>query len=475
LPTDVSRPNQRSIPRLLNGGRITRTIPIEATNRRRGQRIIGDASIANADGAYDFLLTENTLEGGEIAAWLATPGSSSSEWALIYQATISSVEATRSEIRFSITTIADELDRALQLRQYTGSGGTAGDAAVKGRLKPIALGEIFGANPILINTADRVYAVHDGPIQSIDWVREGGLDYTFTADYPDYETLAAATLASGEYATCLAEGIFRIGTTLAGLVYPLRVGLQGDRSGNGYVNDTGEILYRLASSRAFVSPNNLDLAAFQGLPAQAVGYYFDGSTNIRVSDVFNALLGGVVGYYGVGRGNQITVGQVLPASFQTNAATVREEQIITDRVEARPDELRISQPYTYAPTWAPLTPEQISPSANADVAQRLQEPYQSDEAFQESDLAIKPKQNPVLNTFFAEQSPAEQSAEDALLIASQSNLPVRADIGRLGLQVDIGQVIGIESDRWGADYRGVIYEQEDDLGAVVNTRVTAIG
>lgn len=474
-PNDKLRPNERAIPRLQNGGRITRIIPIDATNRRRGTRNIGDATIVNPDGELDFLLTENTLEGGSVRAWLAEPHASTDDWVLIYKANISAVQATQKEIRISISTIQDELDRNLQLRQYTGSGGIAGDSNVAGRLKPICIGYVWGAAPVLISKADNIYAVSDGSIQSIDWVAEGGLFYTYTENYATFDDLQAATLSSGEYATCLSEGLFRIGTTLAGLVYPIRFAAEGDNTVNGYVSDTGEILYRVARTRAFISGNNIDLAAFQGLPQQAVGYYFNGTRSLKCSDVFNALLGGVVGWYGVGRENRITVGQVLPASFQNNAITVRQEQIITDRVEARADELRLSQPYLYAPTWDPLSADQISPLADASMAQRLQEAVQTGEAIEESDLAISPRANPVLMTYFTDQKSADQSASDALLISSQSGLPVQANIGRRGLEVDIGQVIGIQSNRWGRDFRGIIYEQEDDLGAVVNTRVTAIG
>ena len=474
-PTDAFRAHERAIPRLISAGRISRSVPIEATVQRRGQRTIGDATISNPDGALDYLLTEYTLTGGSIKAWLGEPESDSDEWALLYEATIDEVEATRKEIRISITTIADQLERSLQLRRYTGGGGFSGDASVSGRLRPTAWGECYGCDPVLFDASNRVYQVHDGPVQSIDAVMEGGLPYDFTADYADYDALIDATLDTGEYATCLALGIFRIGTTLEGLVYPIRVNLRGDARGNGYVSSTGEILYRLARNRAFLRAESIDLAAFQGLPAGRVGYYTNGAQDVSVASVYDALLGGVVATYGVGRSSVLTVQRMLPAEFSLDDLTVEGEQIFDLRVENRPFIARISQPYSYAPTFAPLDSNEISTEADPTTANRLQVDALTGEVFEASDSAVPVTPQPTLITYFAEEEAAKNVARDALLFSSRNLVPIRAELGRIGLLADIGGIIAIDNARFAADFRGVIYEQEDDLGATVTSRVVALG
>lgn len=474
-PTDIDRANERAIPRLITGGRITRTVPIEATVQRRGQRTIGDAIISNPDGALDYLITDYTLTGGSIKAWLGEPNDDSDEWALLYEATIDEVEATRKEIRISITTIADQLERSLQLRKYSGGGGYNGDSTVAGRLRPTAWGECYGVDPVLFDTANRVYQVHDGQMQSIDAVMEGGLPYVFTADFADYDALIAASLATGEYATCLAYGLFRIGTTLAGLVYPLRVNLKGDARGSGYVSSTGDILYRLARDRAFLPALSIDVASFNGLPRGRVGYYTNGTTDLSVASVFDALLGGVVATYGVGRTAKVAVKRMLPADYFLDDLTVDRDQIFEIRVENRPFIPRIVQPYTYAPTFAVSSASEVSTSADPTTSNRLQNEALTGEVFEASDAAVPVTPQPALVTYFTDEDSARQVAEDALLFAAQNLVPIRAELGRIGLIADIGGVVAINNARFAEDFRGVIYEQEDNLGAIVTSRVVALG
>jgi hypothetical protein len=474
-PTDVFRPNQRALPRIITAGRISRSVPIDSSVQRRGQRTIGDAQLANPDGALDDLLTNYTLEGGSIRAWLAAPGDDSDQWALLYAATIGEVEATRKDIRISITTVADELERPLQLRRYTGSGGLAGDANVTGRLRPTAWGEVFGADPVLISRADWIYQVHDSRIQSIDWVREGGLGYTFTADFPDYDALAGATLAAGQYATCLAYGLFRIGVTAEGLVYPIRVGLQGDATGSGYVSATGDILYRMARDRALLAAGSVDVDSLAGLPRGRVGFYTNGSDDLTVAQVFDQLLRGLVGTYGVGRSQSISVQRLLPAEFSLSDLTLRGEQLFDVRVEARPYSPRNAQPYTYAPTFAPLTDDEVSPEADESVAARLKVGAQTGYVYRATTAVVPQLPVDPLVTYFAEQDPAREIAEDALAFSARNLIPFRAELGRAGLLTELGRVLSVDDARFAKEFRGVIYEMEDDLGGQVTSRIVALG
>jgi hypothetical protein len=474
-PDDVERANQRAIPRLITGGRLSVRAPMEATDPRRGQRTIGDARIANADGALDYIIENFTLQGGKIRAWIAEPTDNSDQWALFYEATIESVEASRSEIILNITTIADQLKRSLQTRKYTGGGGLSGDAAVAGRLVPTLWGEAEWIDPVLISEADRIYQIHDGPIQSVDWVREGGLDYDFTADFADFPNLQLATLASGEYATCRARGLIRIGTALEGLVYPLRVGAKGDARGNGYVSATGDILYRIARDRAFLRADQVDTAAFLALPRSRVGFYTNGSQDFSVEAVFDALLGGVIGTYGVGRDAQLTVRRLIPADFLLDNLQINPNQILGSRVEVPPYTPKTRQTYTYNVTWAPVSEDQISPEADGSTAKAATTESLEGEVFKVTTAAIPPFAVVPIRTYFLDQGPAENVAEDALLFSQRNPVPLQTELGRIGLLTDIGRVIAIENARFATDFRGVVYEQEINLGAAITSKLTAYG
>lgn len=475
LPTDGIRPNERAIPQLISGGRVSRRVPVDSSIARRGQRTIGDAVLANADGSLDYLLTDFTLQGGTVKAWIGEPTDEAFDWALIYEATIDRVEATRKEIRIGITTIADQLKRPFQLRKYTGGGGLSGDSNVAGRFKPVGYGEIWGGDPVLISAVDWIYQVHDGSIQEIEWVREGGLDYTFTSDYGSFGELQGATLALGEYATCLSRGLFRIGVAPEGLTYPIRVGFKGDNSGNGYVSATGDILYRVARDRAFLPALQLDINSFNALPRGRVGYYANGSQELTIEQVYDRLLGGVVATYGVGRSAKISIQRLLPATSQLNDINIRGEQLLDARVEARPFNPRIQQPYLYAPTFAPVSETDISPLADDSVRARLLASGLTATVNQSSTAVIPATAQPTLVTYFAEQDSAQDVAEDALVFSGENVVPLRASLGRLGLVANLGSVMALSNARFAENYRGVIYEQEDNLGATITSRVVALG
>lgn len=474
-PADALRPNKRAIPQLISGGRVSRRVPIDAAITRRGQRTIGDAVIANADGSMDVLLTNFTLQGGSVKAWIGEPGDDAGDWALIYEANIDRVESTRKEIRIGISTVADQLKRPFHLRRYTGGGGLAGDTNVSGRLKPVAYGEIWGADPVLISAADWIYQVHDGSIQDVEWVREGGLDYVFTEDAPSFEELRAVTLELGEYATCLARGLFRIGVSPDGLTYPIRVGLKGDNSGNGYISATGDILYRAARDRAFLPAEQLDINSFNALPRGRVGYYANGGQDLSIEQVYDQMLGGLVATYGVGRSAKISIQRLLPASSQLNDLNIRGEQLLDASVEARPFTPRTEQPYLYAPTFAPVSETDVSPLADDSVRSRLTSAGLTGTITQSSTAVIPATVQPTLVTYFIEQASAQDIAQDSLIFSGQTVVPLKVSLGRLGLVANLGSVVAFENARFAENYRGVIYEQEDNLGAAITSQVVALG
>lgn len=475
-PDDTFRANIRAIPSLLTAGTISRSVPVESSVIKRGQRTIGDAQIVNADGSADSMLKDYTVDNENIAAYIAQPGDDSANWALAYGATIASVQATRLVIQLSISTVADQLDRSVQLSKYTGAGGIRGDSSVAGKLKPTCWGECWGVDPVLISAADWIYQVHDRSIQSVDWVREGGLDYTATSDYDTFDDLAAAALDIGEFATCLALGLFRIGVASSGLTFPLRAGIKGDNSSPGYVSSTGDILYRIARQRAFISADQVDASSFNALPRARIGYYTNGASDVAVSSIFDALLRGVNAAYGVGREDVVSILRLRPAEYSLNDLSLNSNEIMDDRLEARPYVPRTNQPYSYAPTFAPVADNEVSDAADATVAARLVNGALYGEVDEVSEITAALVPQPRLPTYFADQAPAIQSAQAALQFATQNTLPLRLYLGRLGMLSNLGSVIGISGEtRFTSDFRGIVYQQEDDLGASPSSQAVALG
>ncbi|MGH2173878.1 hypothetical protein ACQ1Z4_14290, partial [Enterococcus faecalis] len=73
-------------------------------------------------------------------------------------------------------------------------------------------------SPVLLVPASLIYQAHDGAMQSIDAVYDRGAPLTGAGDVADYAALAAASVSSGQFKTCLALGLFKLGSAAAGTV-----------------------------------------------------------------------------------------------------------------------------------------------------------------------------------------------------------------------------------------------------------------
>ena len=140
-------------------------------------------------------------------------------------------------------------------------------------------------------------------------MRDKGVALTLAADFVSYETLIAATtgaaasgadIETGEYATCLADGMIRIAASPAG---SLTVDAKGDSAG-GYVSDTAGIVARLVK-RDFgvldqrLTGSDLDQVSFAALTAAQpapVGVYVGAKPEI-VSSIIDAMMRAIGGYW----------------------------------------------------------------------------------------------------------------------------------------------------------------------------------
>lgn len=110
-----------------------------------------------------------------------------------------------------------DLDKPLLTNTYLGtttSGGidpgAEGNADLKDQIKPKIWGRTANVACIAVNVYELIYQVSDGTVNSIA-VYDGGLALTLTSNFSTLALLRAATLVPGQYATCLALGLFRLG------------------------------------------------------------------------------------------------------------------------------------------------------------------------------------------------------------------------------------------------------------------------
>jgi hypothetical protein len=153
-------------------------------------------------------------------------------------------EDGRAEIGFAVD---DKwLDQPL-LATYAGTGGIEGPAALKGRVKPLAMGQPMGVPGVLLDTVKSITQLSGyGAIESVDvplerLARQFGSP---VADHADYAAIAAAPVAAGTWVTAKAIGCVRMGAPPYGKLCFL---MKGDNGGTGgWVRRPGAIIKRIA-------------------------------------------------------------------------------------------------------------------------------------------------------------------------------------------------------------------------------------
>jgi hypothetical protein len=124
-----------------------------------------------------------------------------------------------------IAALAFEADRSivdvpLLTAAYTGGGLAEGDPELRGTFKPAGFGSPINVPPVLVNSVLSIFQVDAySNLQSIAGVYEdlGSLGPSI-GNYASYAALAAAAIPEGQWATCLAEGLFRLGATPTGTI-----------------------------------------------------------------------------------------------------------------------------------------------------------------------------------------------------------------------------------------------------------------
>jgi len=219
-----------------------------------GQATAGVLELGNVDHALSTLL-DLGLDGRDIVVRVGTdPNTYPSGWTTWLTGTVRQVEVTTEKATLRLADRMAVLDLPLQANKYAGTNagaplsGAEGVATdLKGQPKPLAWGRCYQVPAVLVNTGKLTYQVHDGSVFAVDAVYDKGAALTFSGtDRANLAALEAAAIAAGQYDTCKALGLFRLGGSPAGRV---TADVRGDNSGSGYVDRPGAIMRRVLETK----------------------------------------------------------------------------------------------------------------------------------------------------------------------------------------------------------------------------------
>lgn len=172
-----------------------------------------------------------------------------------------SIDEAQRVARFAADVDDGWADKPL-LPLFAGTGGIEGPQQLQGQPKPLCLGNVRFARGVLIDNVDNVWMVSHGPVEGISaaYDRLASLGPS-SGNHADLAALLAASIPNGSWATCLAQGLVRLGAPPDGRV---SFDVQGSNAGaGGYVRRAGAMMRRIADL-AGGTVNSASLAALDG-------------------------------------------------------------------------------------------------------------------------------------------------------------------------------------------------------------------
>jgi hypothetical protein len=193
--------------------------PLQRSSSGAGEIVLLDPS-----GEHNGLIGR-VWDSTPITLMRGTRGTPFSTWETVGRYRSSGLLWDSDAKHISLRDLGWQLGGPLHSETYGGTGGVDGDAKLAGTLKPWALGYCFNVESVLINASAQIFQFSFTSAAAVTACRHGGAVLTFDADYADYAALAAATVPSDHYATCLAESLVRPNVLLQ---FGIRVDVTGD-------------------------------------------------------------------------------------------------------------------------------------------------------------------------------------------------------------------------------------------------------
>jgi hypothetical protein len=292
----------------------------------------GEIRVVNVDGALDSWLDlgfdGRTVSVKRLSSRRAAYGTAET----VLRATVDRLDSDNmwSGFRLRLYDRRRELDKPLQGNRYAGTtlatGPTAeGTADLKDQLKPLCFGNCFNVPAVPVNPFDLIYQVHDGAVASIA-VFDGGVPLSAGGNHATIAALRSAAIRPGQYLTCLALGLFRLGAAPA-------YGITADvlEGATAALRRAGAVSTRMLAKLGLTGSANVNAATFTALDSAApyeVGHFV--ADEQSALEALSIVLGSVGGWILPNNLGAFEVGRL--ATPGTPAATLTQRDLLGDGV-----------------------------------------------------------------------------------------------------------------------------------------------
>lgn len=457
-----------TVPNQFYDDRIQSTISFTRSMYNQGQ--VGGKTFPGF-GVIEFINTDGALDAWENYAFdsrsviirMGRQGWAVSDFGTIFTGTAESIEFNDKTISLRLRDNQYKIDRPIQTAIYAGTGGWDGGTDLEGKPLPICLGEAYNIKPILLDAANLRYQFHDGQVSAVTRVLDAGIALTLDNDYANEAALDAATISAGYYATCLAEGKMKLGSSPSGVV---TMDVLGHASG-GYVSTASDLVTHILVDRMGVDSGDLNSASFaalESLTTAALSYYT--TDPVSAATVIDDLINSVGGFWGNNRAGEFIVGRFdLPSG--TAVATYTADEILSI------EKLAVNVPYYqadigYQPLWQLMSETDLAGGVTDADKEFLTQENRRIIVETSSTLTAFPSSQPLQkNTLLASNSDAATEAVRINDTFSVLGKMYRIKIKSTPLQRDINEEIEIVYNRYNMDSgkNFIIVTMTEDVGA----------
>lgn len=176
----------------------------------------GELSFFCSDDFTNHIWSSYVWNNAFYRAWYGENGTDFASYTLFGEGRTTNLERDGNQVTVRLLGPEADVTSKLLSNSYAGIGGAEGPLGFKGNLKPRCFGAPLSVEPVELDPVNLVYQVHGyGAVASIQ-PYEYGLPLEASqnkGNAASYAALIALPLVPGEYATCLAEGMFRFGGT----------------------------------------------------------------------------------------------------------------------------------------------------------------------------------------------------------------------------------------------------------------------
>lgn len=442
----------------------------------------GTISWANSDGAYDTYVDGYAVDRREVIVRVGRKTDAFANHLAIFTGVAVDWAADQDTVTLTVRDKGDLLNVPAQPNVYAGTGGAEGGADLTGKRKPLLFGIATGVEPPLLDSALLIYQVNDGSTFTIGTL-DRGVQLAFGVDYVDYAALAGASIGTGDYATCLAAGLFRLGAAPDGILLASCA-----RSGAPF-DGTAEAIRALLAHTSALPDEDVDVGSLDKIAVdrpELIMHYIGPSEAVSISDAVAKMMVTLGGWAGFNRAGQLTVGEFNAPAGDAVATFKRDEGDILDlRWEKLPSGIW-PPPWRWRVACLPIetTFTDFAGAVDEAIKSYYAQPYRLVSAEDAGVLADHlGAQDPApVEARYLFEADAQAEADRLLALYSAGYHLYRMTLTRRALTLDIGDAIHITFARFGLDggklLRVVAIDDRIEIGdgsEVDQVEITAYG